>query len=276
MPKLTDRPVPMTTAVAAWIINGWKIKTRRPLVLKGSHLIDRLATREEFVASGNRRLSAKEALDHVYVRLTDGTFHGIPAPLGGPGSRLWVREPAKLVAVDDGGAVVGGAGKEAAVEIEYLSDGVHAWVPYPARLAPLKVGHGLPNGCYREASRIKLEIVSVCLERLQDITAQDCWNEGIRIAIADGGMVYPGFSSPACNAYLNRFRDLWESIYGVGEFERAQWVWVYEFKSVGYGKPGMPDTVANEMTSMLAKTAKDVLLAKEHADHQNCLEIENA
>ena len=74
----------------------------------------------------------------------------------------------------------------------------------------------------RWASRITLEIVSVRLERLQDIREDD--------AIAEGWPKHrpsnpTGYTSP-CQWYA----ELWESINGPDSWTANPWVWVIEFR----------------------------------------------
>ena len=69
----------------------------------------------------------------------------------------------------------------------------------------------------RWASRIFLEIVSVRVERLQDITETDAISEGCANAY------HPDF-------HTGQFRELWESINGPGSWEKNPWVWVINFR----------------------------------------------
>jgi hypothetical protein len=76
----------------------------------------------------------------------------------------------------------------------------------------------------RIASRILLEITDVRVERLSDISADQCRAEGYpadRQAETGGNDM---------DAWL-WFRDLWQQINGPESFG-AQWVWVVEFKRV--------------------------------------------
>jgi hypothetical protein len=67
----------------------------------------------------------------------------------------------------------------------------------------------------RWASRILLEIVSVRVERLQEIRERDCDAEGLE---------------PIEMEMRPHFRSLWESINGPGSWEANPWVWVVEFR----------------------------------------------
>jgi hypothetical protein len=71
----------------------------------------------------------------------------------------------------------------------------------------------------RWASRITLEIVSVRVERLNAIDADDAESEGCGCGVNDktGGPVA-------------RYSALWESINGFGSWGLNPWVWVIEFK----------------------------------------------
>jgi len=71
----------------------------------------------------------------------------------------------------------------------------------------------------RWASRINLEVVSVRVERLQNISEDDALAEGI--TLVERG------TSP-----VDQFKKLWESINGPGSWEANPWVWVVEFKRI--------------------------------------------
>ncbi|HVY12113.1 MAG TPA: hypothetical protein VHB73_00950 [Alphaproteobacteria bacterium] len=70
----------------------------------------------------------------------------------------------------------------------------------------------------RWASRITLEITDVRVERLQDISEQDCFAEGV---------------PETCDAEpRDIYMDIWEGIKGKGSWEKNPWVWVICFKRV--------------------------------------------
>jgi hypothetical protein len=86
----------------------------------------------------------------------------------------------------------------------------------------------------RHLSRITLEVTTVRVERLQDISEADAQAEGItpkwepgcsgRLMDAFGGFSF----RPAASAYA----ELWEQINGPGSWDANPWVWVIEFKRV--------------------------------------------
>lgn len=222
-----ERPISFSAPMVRSILEGRKIQTRR------------IIKKQNLVGAPSYGFNAYEVEDSNGNR-----FWGFSSddddwkcPYGGPGDRLWVREPAKLSAVDDGSYIVSGVG-EAMVEIEYLADEKRSWVAYPSRLAALFVGHGLPNGSYREASRITLEITSVRVERLQDISTDDCRREGIdsEEQFSWIGKTLPGKEYKTCplSPLQRSFGALWQSIYTKeGQtWDDNPWVWVVEFKRV--------------------------------------------
>ncbi|WP_457325129.1 hypothetical protein [Roseateles sp. P5_E11] len=70
----------------------------------------------------------------------------------------------------------------------------------------------------RWASRILLEIVSVRVERLNDISEADAAAEG-----------WPGPDATSLDA-MAWYSQLWDEINGPGAWEANTWVWVVEFK----------------------------------------------
>lgn len=80
----------------------------------------------------------------------------------------------------------------------------------------------------RAASRITLEITSVRVERLQDISDADAIAEGIE----RDGKWWRGYWPSGCGVALPTisYRSLWESINGSGSWEANPFVWVVEFK----------------------------------------------
>lgn len=81
----------------------------------------------------------------------------------------------------------------------------------------------------RRASRLILEIVSVRVQRLQDISEEDAKAEGVPSA---SYYINPLTSSRAAYSHVKAFRGLWESINGKGSWNKNPYVWVVEFRKV--------------------------------------------
>ena len=87
----------------------------------------------------------------------------------------------------------------------------------------------------RAACRILLEIVSVRVERLQDISDADIVAEGIDMeALAESqdryDIVCKGSGASGRATERSAWRDLWEST--GGDWDSNPWLWVIEFKRV--------------------------------------------
>jgi len=85
----------------------------------------------------------------------------------------------------------------------------------------------------RWASRIMLEVTDVRVERVQDISEEDAWAEGILTRYCcNGGDC--GCRGMPINHPTADFRDLWDSINakrGHG-WDVNPWVWVVKFKRI--------------------------------------------
>jgi hypothetical protein len=87
----------------------------------------------------------------------------------------------------------------------------------------------------RWASRITLEIVSVRVERLNQISEADAKAEGM--IYHNGGDAGHSGWRPAADfgtvgpTPIHAFAWLWQSVYGPGSFD-GRWVWVVEFKQI--------------------------------------------
>lgn len=106
-----------------------------------------------------------------------------------------------------------------------------------------KIGRFLP----RWALRTTLEIVSVRVERLHDISEEDAIAEGLRAITKDGKTVkygipdsdgYPGNDNHGWNwcdwnvSPVAAYKRLWESINDSGSWNLNPFVWVVEFKTL--------------------------------------------
>lgn len=166
---------------------------------------------------------------------------GIRCPYGVPGDRLWVREtwyPAVRV-----GFMLTPARTPSEIaqarEAHYKSDADNRAFELPKPLH-WKPGIHMP----RWASRITLEIVSVRVQRVQDISEDDARAEGIIPTVQSrpeyGGAICTHFGIPGDDwqhteiTAQKRFIVLWNSINakrGLG-WDINPWVWAIEFRRV--------------------------------------------
>lgn len=163
---------------------------------------------------------------------------------GVAGDRLWIRESMRYI------ALIPGTGRPEKVRVEYCADGAKSdLIPYPKRLrGKPRLGHHLSYGGYREASRITLELVSVRVERLQDISEADVAAEGTPGMISgryqcmrcngDGRNLSFPIACPDCKGTgdnpLRHFAMLWNKINAKRGYpwNSKPWVWRLEFKVI--------------------------------------------
>lgn len=143
-------------------------------------------------------------------------------PYGQPGERLWVRE---VWAVPH--------------RYDHLGPSNIPVKGVPTHYAATEERGGLrwrsPIQMCRWASRITLEIESVRVERLQDISEADALAEGCQCYVC--GAPLDGNSEADCHCFhrtatASDYRDLWEHINGEGSWTANPWVWVLSFKRV--------------------------------------------
>ena len=216
---MKERPVLMNGAMVRATLAGTKTHTRRIVKLTDT------GRAKEVGSPRNWHLGDPDVIKACHY--------------GQPGDRLWVRETFKAIA---SGEVKGGYG-EVRYGFAYQADNATRWNERPTIIndmtdqpptgpmqfnpVPWKPSIHMP----RRASRITLGIVSVRVERLNEISEADAMMEGIEsraeyfrnygLPESEGG----GFNCPS-----NSFRSLWESINGPCSWAENPWVWVVEFR----------------------------------------------
>lgn len=224
--KIKERPILFNSEMVRALLGGRKTVTRR--LVKGGQI----PTEDFSTAPGGPRWSAIGQRHPRYGYCVFGETedecaaelgaHGV-CPYGKPGDRLWVREtwfcdhyevmsgpylkPADLDADEarGDGALV------------YAADGLE---PYECEQPVWKPNIHMP----RWACRILLEITDVRVERLQDITPEQCRAEGIV-------QRFPNVNDQFTPDILRgAFAELWMST--GGDWQANPWVWVVEFKRV--------------------------------------------
>lgn len=148
-------------------------------------------------------------------------------PYGEPGDRLWTRETWAVrrdrdeVKIRDLEPKLDGPWYRAdGEEPSGCAGGIGKW--RPSIFMP------------RWASRLLDEIVSVRVERLQDISEADAKAEGAAWRISPGGDLAGAFEhANAPIGYRNHYREVWEGINGAGSWKANPWVWAVETKPIG-------------------------------------------
>lgn len=165
-----------------------------------------------------------------------GKIIDISCPFGRIGDRLWVKESWRAPKEQDDRSVSCFArlSKQAGYDVPWVptqfeADGKrleweeeNIWGAEAGRLRP-------PSQMLRWASRILLEIVSVRVERLQDISRVDAAAEGV--CLRDEEKPWPVWCRPDKWPEEN-FMRLWDSLNGEMSHMANPYIWVVEFKRV--------------------------------------------
>jgi len=196
---MTERPILFSGPMVRAILEGRKTQTRR--VLKGAPM--RL-----WAASGWEIEDGDCLWCDAY-----GDYHSLTSicPYGRIGDRLWVRET-HYISDEEREAVGGAIHTSVEAQVYYRADSQN----HASDGVPWRPSIHMP----RWASRITLEVVSVRVERLQDISANDAYAEGVIVTNPDG-----------CDPVMN-YCTLWESINGPSSWDANPWVWAVEFRCV--------------------------------------------
>ncbi|WP_291163363.1 hypothetical protein [Gemmatimonas sp. UBA7669] len=193
---MKERPILFSGQMVRAILDGRKSMTRR--VVKPPKRTD-LRLRPNDIGCTVRDDGA----------IWHDAFGWLHCPYGVPGDLLWVRET--FAPFSTGGAVYRADKPRFSPDAHEVVGG--SW--HPSIYMP------------RWASRLTLRITDVRVERLQDISADDCRAEGHPTDWS---------RSPAPevhdDAARDWYRDLWDSINGSGAWDANPWVWVVAFERV--------------------------------------------
>ena len=200
---MKERPILFSAPMVRAILEGRKTQTRRvvkPQPYDGGHFL-RLHNCPAIP------IEATECFEEY-------------CPYGQNGDRLWVRETHNF-----------GDGEM----IEYRADGSKHFIHDNAgRRIGKELGNKWKPSIHmpRWASRITLEVVSIRVERLQDISEEDAKEEGtdpyssaLDIGVKDSPRIDAG-------PYQKGYALLWGEINGPGSWAANPWVWVVEFRRI--------------------------------------------
>ena len=139
---------------------------------------------------------------------------GWPCPYGAPGNRLWVRETFQFVHANSDGQ------RQTFASHVQFTQHDYRWIEYAATPKDNEPPPKWKPSIFmpRWASRITLEITGIRVERLKDISNEDCFAEGLPAETTKGNRTWYG--------------DLWEEINGKGSWDANPWVWCLTFRKI--------------------------------------------
>ncbi|HBO1688074.1 TPA: hypothetical protein L4F78_006275 [Pseudomonas aeruginosa] len=205
--KPRERPILFNDQMVRAILEGRKTVTRRVVKDTGFYAIDAA------IHGNDVALREREALS-------------TRCPFGQPGDRLWVREAWQGPLISDEEQA---ANQSWWKDMTKFQDQAHC----AYRASGDNNEYVDPDGYFhckwkpsihmpRWASRILLEITAVRVERLHDITPNQC--------IAEGAWREKDKELGRGQEAIAAFADLWRST--GGDWDANPWVWVVEFKRV--------------------------------------------
>ena len=223
---MNKRPILFSTPMVQALLDGRKTQTRRiathPLIFGNPRV-------EQIVLDGG----------DWWTGIDGGGGFSIKCPYGKVGDLLYVRERFCWKWIEAKSSFEG---------FYYYADGQEVFHVDGFDKSPWKPSIHMP----RAASRLTLEITDIRVERLQDISDDDAFSEGLEYHKSgdsmEGDLAYY-FKDYLCKGieadddgekiiYNNTFSDdpiasyktLWESINGKDSWAANPWVWVVEFK----------------------------------------------
>ena len=206
----------------------------RPILFSAPMVLALLAGTKTHTRRVAKEFAGRDDLDKILRRFPNQNG----CPYGDPGDRLWVRESWAPNSGSAGGFLYrADHGSASSYHRIDLKTGV--WTHAASRWRP---SIHMP----RTASRITLEITSVRVERLQDISDTDTIAEGIErdVRLDPAGTchwrVYGAEQGMGTNLPGASYLSLWEQINGPGSWLLNPWVWVVEFKRVQQASSGRP------------------------------------
>lgn len=212
---MKERPILFKGAMVRAILDDRKTQTRR--IVKNS-----LRFGEPVFNDKTKESVFDDFKGTEYASLAAFARHA--CPYGKPGDRLWVRETfAEEFDYEYRNEIPGCPQERWHIDWHFRADGEVNKSQLSGTLTEWKPSIHMP----RSASRIDLEIVSVRVERLQDITEEDAKAEGV-----DGPESESAKAVGWCVGPKAAYRFLWNSINGVDAWDANPYVWVVEFKRV--------------------------------------------
>lgn len=200
---MKERPIIFNSEMIRAILEDRKTQTRRPIKGNPINVV-------QFIGRDN-----KPTDDYGFCQNYKRVINKhIKCPFGQVGDRLWVRES---IYNEDGSDWI-------YFDCCYvIGKNPPEWIDKNAHKSCIPSIH-MP----RWASRITLEITNIRVEQLQNISEDDAHAEGLNHSVwAEDEMSVPEYTTAK-----EKFKILWESIYGNKSWNLNPYVWVIEFKKI--------------------------------------------
>jgi hypothetical protein len=210
---MKERPILFSAPMVRAILAGTKTQTRRAVKLPHENRLGVWEPTRFGGPTGGRTAFGKTIPEQGGIWHTRTGDH-LACPYGQSGDRLWVRETWAAPHSDD-------ARPPRFIHCDWTQ--IHYAATEERGGLLWRPSIHMP----RWASRITLEITSVRVERLQDITNEDARAEGVLPEYAEQ-CVSRGHPYTAIPLFLS----LWSSVNGTESLAVNPWVWVVEFKRV--------------------------------------------
>lgn len=228
-----ERPIIFSGPMVRSILDGRKTQTRRVI-----------ATPKDCEPDWEPLLAADGSCNIKWMSfplpgVKMGRTKWLRCPFGRPGERLWVREKWWVAELEGCGI-----GKSFLVYDDEWRQGPYgAKEPSPATFRHIHPGPASPVPKWgphpsihmpRWASRLTLEIVSVRVERVQDISGEDALAEGVDWLLPGHGPVPREAQYQGAASYRDGFELVWDAINAKRGFSFASnpWIWALEFRRV--------------------------------------------
>jgi hypothetical protein len=218
---MTERPILFNAPMVRALLSGSKTQTRR--ICKSQPYSN------GYKWDGNDFLCHNDYLPPSAMLMdcggkslyTTSDVEGLESecPYGQPGDRLWVKEDWQ------------GLHKYNGTKIADIQVDDRRWVNYPASGNIWDAQRRAARFMPRWASRILLEIVSVRVERLNDISDEDARAEGV-LWDPMGWMDYAHNDGRRKSSSRQSYQTLWEYINGPGSWAANPWVWCISFRRI--------------------------------------------
>lgn len=201
---MAEKPILFNTAMTQAILDGRKTTTRR--IIKPQMPENVIKTCEV------------DPLGYMSYQTSDtylGGWRNTKAPYA-VGDTLWVRETWQNIPDDDGNNFI------------YLADEDNTPFCKDDDGNPIYLKWRPSIHMPREAARLFLRVTDVRVERIQDISYEDCMKEGIK-QISGSGLYDCGLDKYYSNS-KQAFEKLWENLYH--NWSNNPWVWVIHFERI--------------------------------------------